>query len=61
MRFRIIGEPSYPGQIFEFSYADMNPEPFEMIPPVEGAEEGEETADQMMERRPDLVMLGRNM
>lgn len=56
VRFHVIGEPSYPGQVFEFGYADMNPEPFEQLPSTD-----EEDTENMLESRPDLVILGRNM
>mmetsp|Transcript_8868 Transcript_8868/g.10883 ORF Transcript_8868/g.10883 Transcript_8868/m.10883 type:complete len:120 (+) Transcript_8868:428-787(+) len=26
VRFKVIGEPNYPDTVFEYSYADMNPE-----------------------------------
>ena len=49
VRFKVIGEPTYPDTLFEFSYADTSPEPYEQL------------EDEMVEQRPDLVMLGRNM
>ena len=48
VKFKLIGEPNYPDQILEFSYADMNPEAYETL-----------TQD-IFESRPDLVMLGFN-
>jgi len=49
VRFKVIGEPSYPQQTFEFSYADMNPEPYETL------------TEELVETRPDLVALGWTM
>ena len=46
VQFKVLGEPSYPGQTFEFSYADMSPEPYAAL------EDGDERAD--------LLMLGLN-
>ena len=46
--FKLIGEPNYPETTFEFSYADMTPEPYELL------------TDELAESRPDLVMLGKN-
>jgi hypothetical protein len=31
VKFKIIGEPNYPDQNLEFSYADMNPEAYETL------------------------------
>ena len=46
--FKVLGEPNYPETTFEFSYADMTPEPYETL------------TDELAESRPDLVMLGKN-
>lgn len=46
--FKVIGEPNYEGTTFEFSYSDDNPEAYEAL------------TDELVETRPDLVMLGIN-
>ena len=49
VRFKVIGEPNYEHQTIEYSYADMDPQPYETI------------TEENAELRPDLVMLGLNM
>lgn len=48
VKFKSIGEPNYPDQNIEFSYSDMNPEPYENY------------SEELAESRPDLIMLGLN-
>lgn len=45
----MIGEPTYPSQSFEFSYADMASEAYEPL------------TDENREARPDLALLGHGM
>ena len=48
VRFKVIGEPNYFDDTFEFSFADVNTEPYLTL------------TEELVESRPDLVMLGLN-